>query len=131
MGSLSCSGGDSSLESALNTASLVVENYLNRTIVTRGSITEYHTFDRSTSDLYLLDWPSITVTNVWEDSTRAYATPLVANTDYIVSQPSGRITRIAGANGGLQNWLRGFRAVKVAYTAGYAVADVPADMKDV
>src|SRR5512139_4133366 len=130
MGGVDGSAVDLSFESAINTASLIVENHLHRQIVSRGALTEYHTFDRNTPELYLLDWPSITVTSVWEDTTRAYATPLTANTDYIVSQPSGRLIRIAGVNGTTKNWVQGFRAVKVAYSAGYAQADVPADLKD-
>lgn len=125
------SGVDPSYEAALNTASAIVENYLGRDIVTRGTITEYHTFKSYSQDLLLLEWPVISVTNVWEDVARAYGSALTVDTDYIVSKPHAQLIRISGANGAPMSWAIGFRAVKVSYSAGYAVGDVPGHIKDV
>lgn len=118
------------LENALNTASDVIETYLGRQIVSRGPLTEYHTFRSPRSELLLLDWPALTVTAVSEDETRAYTSNLTVDVDYIVSKPSGSLIRIGGANAGEQAWAIGFRAVRVQYTAGYAQANVPWDIKD-
>ncbi len=123
-------GENKLLENALNTASEIVEGYLRRQIVTRGALTEYHTFQTTESELLLLEWPILTVTNVYEDETRAYSTALSVNSDYLVSKPRGILIRIGGANSGLEPWEIGFRAIKIEYTAGYAIADVPWDIKD-
>lgn len=123
-------GQSTRLENALNTSSAVIENYLGRQIVSRGALEEYHTFRALRSELLLLDWPVLSVTDVWEDETRAYATALTVDADYIVSKPSGSLLRIGGANAGEEAWATGFRAVKVAYTAGYVVANVPWDIRD-
>ena len=122
---------DPSFEMALNAASALVEGYLDRQVVTRPELTEFHTVSSELAELYLLEWPIISVTNVYEDATRTYATALTVDSDYIVSKPTGKIIRVGGAAGGLQLWTVGFRSVKVLYTAGYAQAEVPAHIKDV
>lgn len=120
-----------------NTVSEVIEEYLSRQIVTRGSLTEYHTMEANgetlaaESVLSLLEWPAISITNVWEDTNwpRTYPTPLTAGTDYQANNPTGRIHRLTSP-GARYRWATGFRAVKVVYSAGYATtAAVPAPIK--
>lgn len=121
-------------EAILNQSSALVENYLGRHIITRGSITEYHSFHADDSDLYTRQWPIISVASVHEDLNREYnaADLLTVNTDYILVSPLGKLQRIISSTGGEQSWLNGFRAIKVVYQAGYADRDaVPEAIKDV
>ena len=115
-----------------NWCSTAVEEFLGRKMVTRGTITEYHSFREDTEFLWTLESPVITVTSIHEDANRAYGatTLLVVNDDYIVTNPKGRITRVYSTGSGVRAWERGFRAVKIVYTAGYAdTASVPKDVK--
>jgi hypothetical protein len=123
------SGGaakDSVLETVINRVSDEIEDYLERQIVTRGTLTEFHTFTAAgvafySADLRTLEYPIASVTTVHEDSgvPRTYGAGalLVADTDYQVVKPSGVIRRISGL-GQPMNWATGLRAVKLTYAAG-------------
>jgi hypothetical protein len=137
------SGGaakDSVLETVINRVSDEIEDYLERQIVTRGTLTEFHTFTAAgvafySADLRTLEYPIASVTTVHEDTgvPRTYGAGalLVADTDYQVVKPSGVIRRISGL-GQPMNWATGLRAVKVTYAAGYATtAAVPDRIKAV
>jgi hypothetical protein len=127
---------DEALSAIVNRASAQIEAYLDRQIVSRSTLTEYHSLDINppwTQNLDLMDWPIISVASVAEDddwqSTATgsrYATALTVNTDYVVSKPHGRLVRVD------DYWMTGFRSIKVVYIAGYATtADVPWEIKDV
>lgn len=128
-------GKDVALEDIINRVSDEIEQYLDRQIVTRGSLTEYHTFTEGACELRTLERPITAVTTVHEDTSlpRTYAatTLLVSGTDYHAVNPSGVIRRINGA-GLLRSWATGYRAIKVVYAAGYAsTAAVPTRIKTV
>lgn len=130
---ISGAGKDIALEDVINRVTDEIEQYLDRQIVTRGSLTEYHTFSEDTCELRTLERPLTAVTTVHEDTslprTYAAATLLVSGTDYHAVNPAGVIRRINGA-GLLRSWATGYRAIKVVYTAGYAsTATVPARIK--
>lgn len=127
---------DDLLTDLINSATATIENYLHRRVVRRDSsdVTEYHTVPRAMCELYLRDFPIISVTDVWEDIDRQYtnSTKLVVNTDYLVVNGVGRLDRIFSSTGGRRTWRPGFRVVKVAYKGGYAtLTDVPADIREV
>lgn len=132
MGGLAGMQREEALERSIDAASAIIATHLGRRLVGAAAMEEFHTHELYSEELFLLEWPAVAVTNVWEDATRVYATPLVAGTDYIVSKPGGKLQRISGY------WLTGFRAIKVSYTAGYLDKDdlpagagaVPADIKD-
>jgi hypothetical protein len=122
------------VESIIWGASQVIEDYLGRNLVTRGAITEYHWLKSAEWELYLSQFPTITVTSVHEDSSRGYGASylLTADTDYVVDSATGRLIRTSSATSGTTSWMTGFEAVKVVYTAGYATtASIPAAIKDV
>jgi len=121
------------IEAAISRASDLIQGYLGRRLILGAAdYTEYHSLDRGDSELYLGDWPISSVTSVHEDTTRAYGATalLVEGTDYIVSKPGGKLIRIAGATSGKCSWALGFRAIKVLFKAGWAIADVPMRFKD-
>ena len=120
------------LADLINSASDIIETWCDRELISRGTLTEYHTFRCFESELYLRDWPIIAVTDVAEDIARTYGTSLTVNTQYIVTAQKGKLTRTWSATSGETAWQTGFRAVRVQYTAGYEEKeDVPDHIKDV
>lgn len=130
-------GNDGLIERILAGCSERIERFLDREIVTRGNVTEYHTMASdgiplSTPKLWLKDWPLISVISVHEDTgwPRTYGAGalLVEGTDY---ERAGHMLRRLGT-GGPGNWATGDRAIRVVYRAGYSTtADVPASIKAV
>lgn len=117
-----------------DTARALIESYLDRLLVTRGSITEFHSIWRPQSAIYLTQWPIIPtagdVTSVHEDANGSYdaSALLTVTTDYTISAPAGKIIRVSSAVA--TTWLAGYRTIQVIYTGGYAdTASVPADIK--
>lgn len=133
---------DAIIEDCINEASQMVEASWGRDVVSRGSITEFHPRDttayyqanvypasflsdpaavpsRMRSEIYLNEWPIVSVTSVNEDSVRTYGAGslLVADTDYLLSKPAGKIIRLSG--GQARSWIWTWRAVKVVYIAGF------------
>ncbi|KKK70114.1 hypothetical protein LCGC14_2927220, partial [marine sediment metagenome] len=71
--SIQGSGKDATLENIINRVSDEIEVFLDRQIVTRGALTEYHTFRNSVGLVYnlelrTLEWPIISVATVHEDT---------------------------------------------------------------
>lgn len=132
---------DTVLGNIITRESAEIEAYLDRVLVTTGNLTEYHlgayAFARDVvlgQNIYLRQWPIIgNLVSVHESDGRTYdATTLLASTDYVSNAAAGRVTRVAGATGGPQNWLSAYRGIKVVYAAGYAnTAAVPAAIKEV
>lgn len=134
-------GQDTRLEIAINKASAIVRNYLGWGVVGQSAITEYHSPRGNTCELRTMDAPIVTITSVYEDAAREYgaSTLLVADTDYIVSKATGKLTRIATRLP--FPWMGGFRTVKIVGSYGYLSQDtiplpvgasaVPADLVDV
>lgn len=125
-------GKDSQITGICGRVTQVIEDYCERVFVTAGAVTEYHSLVESTPDLYLSQWPIITITSVAESSVwpRDFSSALVAETDYHALKPEGRLQR--WNSGGVGYWQTGHRTVKVVYTAGYATAAaVPKAVTDV
>lgn len=133
---ISGNGIDPLIEECVSEASELTEAAWGRHIVSRGSLTEYHPRDpvslvvdpgytlcaptsRPRAAFFLNEWPIVSVTSIHEDVARAYGAPtqLVENTDFIISKPSGKLTRVSGASP--RSWLWSWRAIKVVYLGGY------------
>lgn len=112
------------VENMINLVTRFAENYIGRFIKGRGSnIDEYHDVEEETNELFLRNFPIISVATVQENPDDASPpTPLVVTTDYLISHASGRLIRRDGS------WYRGngLRSVKVSYQGGYAT--VPEDL---
>jgi hypothetical protein len=123
-------------ESLLDVAervSLSIERYLQRDIVTRGSLTEYHTVpDADPCRLFTRQWPFITIATINEGAIVAGAwtsSYLLTAADY-VTEADNVIVRLSGSDA--TAWMEGFRRVRLVYQAGYAsTAVVPQHIKDV
>ncbi len=121
------------IEAAVLAATYAIEKRCDRLFVSRGPITEYHSIHDNLREIYLGQWPYITLTTVHEST----ATPpvydattlLTSGTGYQAVKPD-RLRRLSA--GGPTCWARGSRVAQVVYTAGYAdTASVPADLKQV
>ena len=140
---------DSLIEDCVNEASAMVEKAWGRHLVSRGGLTEFHprldSLGAATgvyvplisgpaqpvsygagamclgAELYTNEYPIVSLTTVHEDSARAYGAGalLVADTDFVLSKPAGKLIRISGSGGTPRAWVASWRAVKVVYIAGY------------
>lgn len=121
------------IQRALRTSTSFIERRLGRNVVSRGSLTEYHTVpwgvcrDTIRTNVY----PLLSVTSVHEStsSPRAYDADslLTVGTDYVFVSETGEIRRLCSSE--LAPWKPGYRAIKVIYTAGWAQADVPDELR--
>jgi hypothetical protein len=134
--SISGPGKDGQLEAILNRVTDEIEDFLGRQIVTRSTLTEYHSMGWETDELLTREYPILTVTTIHEDVAlpRTYGSSalLVVDKDYQLvkgAQPRSIIRRINGGIGLPWAWLGGSRAIKVVYTAGYAAGSVPERIK--
>jgi hypothetical protein len=130
----SAPGSDSGpkIQRALRTATTWLERILNRQVVSRGSLTEYHSLPwrpyRST--IRLTQFPILSVTSIHESQSdpRVYGADelLTVETDYQFVRDTAEVHRICGSE--LSVWKPGRKTVKVVYAAGWAQADVPDDL---
>jgi hypothetical protein len=133
---------DDAIERAINAASAIVQDHLGRKLCDRSltnpwTRTEYHSVYHYTSELWLVDWPIVSITSVSEDTARAYSTTLTVDQDFVIDKPNGRLLRVQ-SGGGAYPWMEGFEAIKVVGVLGYqdtdgkptAAAPVPSDIKD-
>jgi len=131
---------DTRLEMSIERVSAAVEAYLDRVVISQGTLTEYYTIPRKNSTFQLNQWPIVSVTTVHEDDTRTYAAAslLTVDTEYLVVVENGELVRTWSATQGRRFWSSHFRAVKVVYVAGWKRSDttgaadnVPWEIRDV
>lgn len=90
------------------------------------------TFDQATVTEYFHgnDWrdcliisrpPIVSITNLWDDPARAYATPLSAS-QYVIADAEAGIIRLDGLT-----FSKGLRNIKITYVGGYQV--MPTDLE--
>lgn len=93
----------------------------------RSFLEEEHTEYRDgngTEQLWLENAPVSAITSIHLDSERDFdSDALVDSDDYFVDTVAGVVIRNTGY------WPRAARNIKVVYTAGYAQADVPKDLR--
>ncbi len=115
---------DGIVENLINRASAWANDFTKRLLLSR-SLTEYYDGEGGT-ELLLTQYPVTTVTTVHDDPLRAFgANTLVAASDYYVDAEAGRVRLLNGVA-----FLTGVASIKAAYTAGYALASVPASIQE-
>ena len=118
------SDNDTILEMLINSVSTWVRSFVGRNLI-QTTHTEYYNGGGGT-DLILKNRPIISVTTVHVDALRAWGTSsLIASGDIMINKPSGILT--CWNNTGW--WERGEANIKVVYSAGYAIADIPSDIQ--
>ena len=113
------------VENMINLATEYAEKFIGRHIKTHGVIPiEYFDLDYETREIFLRNFPIISISIVQEDpDADTPPTPLVADDEYFSYENTGKLIRREQAR-----WFRGddFRSVAVTYQGGYAT--VPADL---
>jgi|GEM_PF-3847508 len=113
---------DLRLEALINSVSQLVQTYLGRTLISTAYVDQVLN-GRPSVYLFLPSWPVTEWTSVEIDSAEVTET-LTEDTDYVVDMARGVLERIDGSD-----WDTGMQSIVVNYTAGYALADVPQDIK--
>lgn len=113
------------LEYLINSATDFIEKYTRRSIL-QGARTEYYDIEPGQKVINLMNYPvkdsaSILV-YAWDYMTATALVTYAVNTDYALDLDRGSIYLAGG-------WPVGKQAVKVVYTAGWASADIPWDLK--
>jgi hypothetical protein len=80
---------------------------------------EYHTVEAGTDTVFLRYRHVLEILEVNEDANRVYGsgTRLTPDTQYVLDKRRGRLTRVGGS--ATQDFLYGFRVLRVTYTAGF------------
>lgn len=117
---------DTVLEDLINRASAHANKHTGRQLLL-ARFTEFYDGDGS-DELMLNNYPVGTLTSVHDDPLRDFAAGslLVVDDDYILDAAAGIISAMSGHPA----FLKGKATVKVVYTAGYALASVPHDLKE-
>lgn len=119
---IGCADGDSTIiKQIITSASYWANNYTSRTL--KGdSLIEYYDGDNSTI-LFTKNYPIISITNLYQDSDRAFGTDTIIDTDdYVYDKVRGKIT---GIN---TSFWEEVQTIKLDYIAGYAT--VPNDLEN-
>lgn len=127
---IAASGQDAVLEGVIGRATSAIEAVLGRQLVTRGTLTEYHTVEGRTAALVALQFPITTITSVqegiWSGGSWVPGVTLTAGSGYVADNAAGRLVKLGAF------WQVGVDAVKFVYEAGFADSTaVPGDIKDV
>lgn len=123
------------INDALEQASAEIIAYLDWELSPSDAWIEYHQLPTYDQHELWLKHPkggsTFSITEVAEDSSRTYGatTVLTVTTDYIVDTKRGVLIRVSGDS--TTTWLSGFEAIRVKLTAGYAIGDVPPEVKRV
>jgi len=123
------------IQDALEQASAEIIAYLDWELSPSDAWTEYHQAPRYGGSELWLKHPrgdsDFSITEVAEDSSRTYGSTsvLTVTTDYIVDSKRGVLIRVSGDS--TTSWLSGFEAIRVKLTAGYALSEVPPEVKRV
>jgi hypothetical protein len=87
----------------------------------QATVTEYFHGDDWRDRLIVASPPLISITNIWDDPARAYATPLAASS-YVIDDAEAGVIRLDG-----MTFSKGLRNIKLTYVGGFAV--IPTDLE--
>ncbi len=118
---ISGSSDDDILNQLINGASVSIESYIGRKLVSQTYTDEEHD-GNGTQKLYLVNWPIISVTNLklWDKQTDTVQDTFTENTDFVLYAKEGYLYKWGGYSKGIKNY-------RSTYVAGYA--SLPEDVK--
>lgn len=87
----------------------------------KATVTEYFNGDDWRDRVIVARPPLTSVTNVWDDPARVYATPLASST-YVIDDAEAGILRLDGTT-----FQAGLKNIKVTYVGGFT--EIPADLE--
>lgn len=87
----------------------------------KATVTDYFHGDDWRDRVIVARPPIVSITNLWDDPARVYATPL-AVTSYVIDDAEAGVIRLDGLT-----FSQGLRNIKVTYVGGYAT--IPTDLE--
>lgn len=110
------------INALINTASSFINKYCGRTFI-ETTYTEEVYDGNGLYELYLKNAPISSVTiEYWDTTNNASSYTYIENTDYLINSTQGKIYNRS-------SWIKGHQNYHITYTAGYAIADIPYDLK--
>lgn len=88
----------------------------------QGTFTEYYSGTEWQDRLLVAAPPIVSITNLWDDPLRVYATPL-ASSLYVIDDAEAGVIRLDGIR-----FQQGLRNIKVTYVGGFA--ETPKDLEE-
>lgn len=85
------------------------------------SVTDYYNGDEWTDRLIVARPPIVSVTNLWDDLLRVYATP-IASSRYVIEDAEAGVVRLDGLT-----FQKGIRNIKITYVGGFST--IPEDLE--
>lgn len=112
---------DEELDRLVDAVQAFLEKECGRTF-TQGTFTEYYSGTEWQDRLLVAAPPIISITNIWDDLTRVYATPL-ASSLYVIDDAEAGVIKLDGLT-----FQKGLRNIKVTYVGGFA--EIPGDLEE-
>ncbi len=112
---------DAELARLITAVQAFLEQECGRTF-TQGTFTEYYSGTEWQDRLLVAAPPIISITNIWDDPLRVYATPL-ASSLYVIDDAEAGVIRLDGLT-----FQKGLRNIKVTYVGGFA--EIPGDLEE-
>jgi hypothetical protein len=101
-----------------------VQEFLEREcerVFEQATVTEYYNGLDWQDRLMVARPPIVSITNIWDDLMRTYATPLL-NTRYVIEQAEAGVIRLDGFT-----FQKGIRNIKITYSGGFSA--IPEDLE--
>lgn len=112
---------DEELDRLVDAVQAFLEKECGRTF-TQGTFTEYYSGTEWQDRLLVAAPPIISITNIWDDLARVYATPL-ASSLYVIDDAEAGVIKLDGLT-----FQKGLRNIKVTYVGGFA--EIPGDLEE-
>lgn len=107
---------DAELQRLIDAVEKWLEGQCGRTFDKLGSVTEYYSGEKWRDRLLLARPPLSTITNIWDDPLRIYATPLSSSL-YVIEDVDAGVVRLDG-----YTFLSGIRNIKITYQGGFSAS---------
>lgn len=112
---------DEELERLIVAAQSFLEKECERTFE-QATVTEYYNGTDWQDRILVAAPPIISITNIWDDLARVYATPLSSSL-YVIDDAEAGVIRLDGLT-----FNKGLRNIKVTYVGGFA--EIPGDLEE-
>jgi hypothetical protein len=112
---------DEELDRLIVAAQSFLEKECQRTFE-QATVTEYFSGIDGQDRLILAIPPIASITNMWDDRSRVYATP-ISSSLYVIDDAEAGIVRLDGIT-----FSRGLRNIKITYVGGFA--EIPGDLEE-
>jgi hypothetical protein len=112
---------DTELERLIVAVQAFLEKECERTFE-QDTVTEYFNGGDWRDRLIVARPPIVSITNLWDDPARVYATP-ISSSHYVIDDAEAGVIRLDGLE-----FVKGLRNIKVTYVGGFA--EIPGDLEE-